>query len=465
MPSSKEVQTSFSYTVEDVERALQQSDYIRMREISDYFYANSGIYRRIIWYFAGMFKFHNMVIPHFKNQITVSENRILRDFQQCLDLVDSLSIKQLLKDITFYVFKDGAYYGYLRDDFAAPVMQQLPFNYCRSRFKSKNKNVIEFNISYFDKEYRTTEDRQEVLKQFPKEFNKYYQQLKAGTLNPGKLDREWVLLDLDRAIAFKFPDGKPFFFSSIIDLIELRESKLVDIQRDKLALFLLLVQKIPMTREGEMIFDTTEARALHNNALKMLEKNDNIDVLTTFADIEVKNIQESKQMIKDNLLKAERAVFNDTGVSKMVFATEGNISLEQSIKNSEAIVEYLTEIYSTWLTYIVNLIAKPGPKWTFEVWIPPVTIFNQDKMEEKFRTQATLGYSKLLPAIVGGFKQSSILNLLKFENDILSLQDIMIPLKSTHTQSGDDDKDDGGRPPKEVEEKDDETLDNLEREE
>ena len=85
-------------------------------------------------------------------------------------------------------------------------------------------------------------------------------------------------------------------------------------------------------------------------------------------------------------------------------------------------------------------------------------------MADKYIKQATLGYSKLLPGIVGGLKQSSLLNLLTFENQMLSLNDVMIPLKSTHTQSDDSDED-GGRPPKDPEEKTEETIDKEEGQE
>lgn len=460
IPSVKGTGLQFKYTKEQVKRIIESQDPDRIREVSDYFFKASGIYKRIIWLFSGMFNFDNIVIPHLKDQ-GYPENKLINDFQKVLDFVDNLFIKNLLKNITFSVFKDGVYYGYLRNPESTPSMQKLPPQYCRSRYKKNGRFVVEFDIRYFDREFPTTEARRDVLKKFPQEFVEYYTQYKMGTLNIDRsTDREWVLLDVDKAICFKFPDGMPFFVGSIIDLMELREYKDVEMQRDKLALFLLLVQKIPMSKEGEMLFDTAEARELHKNALKMLESNEQVDVLTTFADIDMIDLQESRQTIKDNLQKAERGVFNETGVSRMLFATEGNISLEKSIQSNELIVRYLIEMYSDWLTHIVNAFIKTGPKYWFEVWLPPVTIFNEEEMEDKYKEQAKLGYSKILPAVVGGMKQSSILNLLKFENEVLSLGDSMIPLKSTHTQSGNSDK--GGRPPKEEDEKDDETIKNLE---
>lgn len=459
MPVAITEHKQFEYTADEVARIINSGDLPRIREVSNYFYRASGIYRRIIWFFAAMFNFDNIIIPKLKSQ-SAPKVQVMKDMQKGMDFMDSLNLKFLLTDITFFVVKDGAYYSYLRDDLKDPVIQQLPVNYCRSHHKSKGRYAVEFDITYFEREYLTTEDRNTALKMFPKEFRIAYKKHRAGQLNTDKmLEREWFFLDVDRATCFKFPDALPFFIGAIIDLIELREYKHLEMDRDKLALFMLLIQQIPMSKEGEMIFDVEEAKALHKNAVKMLEKNENVDVLTTFADMEMLNLQESRQVMRDNLIKAERAVFNETGVSRMVFATEGNISLEKSLKNSEAIVRYLTNMYSSWLSNILNIVVKPGVKYSFEVWIPPVTIFNEEEMEEKFRTQATLGYSKLLPAIVSGVKQSSLLNLLTFENDFLDINDMMTPLQSTHTQS------DGGRPPKDLDEKDEETIGNEEAQE
>jgi len=460
MPVATTEHKQFDYTSDEVSRIINSGDHARIREVSNYFYKASGIYRRIIWFFSAMFNFDNIIIPRLKSQ-SAPRVQIMKDMQKGMDFLDSLSLKTLLTDITFFVVRDGAYYSYLRDDLKEPVIQQLPVNYCRSKHKSKGRYVVEFDITYFEREYLTTEDRNNALKMFPREFRIAYKKHRAGQLNRDKmLEKEWFLLDIERATCFKFPDGLPFFIGAIIDLIELRDYKQLEMDRDKLALFMLLIQQIPMSKDGEMIFDVEEAKALHKNAVKMLEKNENVDVLTTFAEMEMLNLQESRQVMRDNLVKAERGVFNETGISKMVFATEGNISLEKSIKNSEAIVRYLVNMYSTWLTKILNIVVKPGVKYDFEVWVPPITIFNEEEMEEKFRTQATFGYSKLLPAIVSGVKQSSLLNLLTFENQFLNIGDMMIPLQSTHTQS-----DDGGRPPKDLEEKDEETIGNEEAQE
>ncbi len=457
LPLTKSTEIMYDYTADEVKNIIISDDTDRMREVSQYFFKVSGIYKRLIYFFACLPNFDTLIIPHLLSE-KPSKSKLLKDFNEAMEFVDNLNVKMIMPLITVSIFKDGAYYGYLRDDKDPAVVQTLPIEYCRSQFKKDGLYTVEFNLEYFDREYRMVEDRIIALKQFPKEISKAYHKHKSGATSG--LGGEWVLLNLENAFCFRLSDETPFFIPIIIDLIELRQAKEIEIDKDRLELFQLLVQKLPINKEGDLVFDLTEARELHKNAVGMLQNNEGIDVLTTFAEMDMLNITEARQIHKDNLLKNERSVFNEAGVSKMVFATEGNVSLKFSLQKDEALFRMLWPQFSAWLTKVVNLQRKQT-KYYFEVFIPPVTLFNEQEMEQRYLKQATFGYGKLLPGIITGIKQSTLINLMKFENDYLELNDLMEPLKSSHTQSGDKDKE-GGRPSKPEEEKEEETIDNEE---
>ena len=68
----------------------------------------------------------------------------------------------------------------------------------------------------------------------------------------------------------------------------------------------------------------------------MLEKTIGVDVLTTFADIQVEDLADKNSTTtSDDLEKMERTVYNALGISKNLFNTDGNLSLEKSILNDE----------------------------------------------------------------------------------------------------------------------------------
>jgi hypothetical protein len=87
-----------------------------------------------------------------------------------------------------------------------------------------------------------------------------------------------------------------------------------------------------------------------------------------------------------------------------------------------------------------------------------------------FVDQAKLGYSKMLPQIALGQTQSSILANAYFENDILDLVNVFIPLMSSNTMSGNSlksnssgsDQEGAGRPEKDDSEKSEKTIQNRE---
>ena len=57
----------------------------------------------------------------------------------------------------------GAYYGLIIDNGDDVAIQDLPFDYCRTRFKNtQDIDIIEFNLDFF-KKIRDEELRQNIL--------------------------------------------------------------------------------------------------------------------------------------------------------------------------------------------------------------------------------------------------------------------------------------------------------------
>ena len=75
----------------------------------------------------------------------------------------------------------------------------------------------------------------------------------------------------------------------------------------------ILIQKLPLDKNGDLIFDVDEARDIHNNAVEMLRRAIGVDVLTTFADVSVENMADknSSSLTQDGLEKIERKVVID----------------------------------------------------------------------------------------------------------------------------------------------------------
>ena len=421
-------------------RALELKDYPYLREVSQFFFDTSGIYARICRYLSFLLTYDWMVTPYVLSD-SAKEEKILADFSKVLLYLDNMKIKPTLSNVSLEVIKNGVFYGILRENGMMSTLQQLPTMYCRSRYKIDGLDAVEFNVKYFDEQLRDVQERLMVLKTFPKEFVKSYLAYKEGKLPMDRYDGgAWMLCDPDFAVRFLINGNEaPLFTSAIPSILDLDEAQ--DISKKKMLqeLLKIVIQKMPLDKNGEMIFDIEEARDMHNNAVQMLGKSVGVDVLTTFADTEVANLTDKTSVAKDDLAIVARSIFDEAGISQMLFATDGNLALDKSVANDEAIMFTLLDQYENWLNKILNRRFNSNSKKVFfKVFMPNLTIYNYKDMAKLYKEQATLGFSKLLPAIALGQSQSSLLATINFENTVLKLADIMVPLNMSSTQSGAD---------------------------
>lgn len=66
------------------------------------------------------------------------------------------------------------------------------------------------------------------------------------------------------------------------------------------------------------------------------------------------------------------------------------------------------------------------------------TIYNYKELAKLFKEQTQVGFSKLKPQIALGHTQSEIIATAIFENEILNLNDIMVPPLMSSTMSSKD---------------------------
>ena len=220
-----------------------------------------------------------------------------------------------------------------------------------------------------------------------------------------------------------------------------------------------------MNEQGELLFTIEEAQEIHKAAVKMLRNNPDVDVFTTMAGVQMLELQDSKQANRDNLEKIERSVYNEAGVSKNLFASDGTIALEYSQKVDMALAYDISKMFATFLSYHANR-KFPDKKFFLEVSILPITHYNREEMFDLYLKGAQYGYSKIMAGVASGVKQSNLLNLITLENEYLNLAEEMVPLQSSHTTSGKDgivkSTGEGGAPKKDEMKKSDKTRQNEE---
>ena len=411
-------------------RAINTNDLRTMREISEFFYRISGIYSRILRYMAFMYRYDWIVTPYVNDEKTKVE-KVLDGFHKSLKTLDDFGVKKQLGEIALEIMKYGVYYGYKVKTSDAIVLQQLPANYCRTRFNKGKKPAVEFNMKYFDEQFRNTEVKMKILKVFPNEFAKGYVLYKQGKLPPefqGDTSG-WYLLTPENTVRFTANGEEyPPFISVIPLIIDLDEAQALDRKKTLQRLLKIVVQKMPLDKNGDLIFDVEEAQQLHNNAVTMLSRAIGVDVLTTFADVAVEDMQDTQASAQaDDLQRVERQLFNEAGVSQMQFNTDGNIALEKSILNDEATIYNMLLQFEEFLNELLEPYNTNVKKVEYRAQLLTTTIYNYKDLAKLYKEQMQLGFSKMLPQIALGQSQSSILANAYFENNVLDLVNVFIP--------------------------------------
>lgn len=466
---------------EDVEKAIRSNSIKELRRISNIFFNTSGIYGRLCRYMAYLFKYDWFITPMVYDEKLrtdeKSKEKVVKQWYLATLFLEQSKLKRNFGEIALKVIREGCYYGYRMDKNTACYLQDLPADYCRSRYELNGKPAVEFNIKYFDDMFSDTAYRVRILKIWPKEVQKAYLAYKKGTLPKDFNGDEdgWFLLDPKKAVKFNLSNSDaPLFVAVIPKLLDLEGAQDLDRKKMLQQILKIIIQKMPIDKNGDLIFDVDEAQMLHNNAVSMLGDAIGVDVLTTFADVDSVDLSDKGNVSSvDQLDKVERTVYNEAGVSQAQFNSDSNLALEKSIANDEATMSNLLLQFEDFANDILEQFNKNPKRLNYKVQMLPTTIYNYKDLAKTYKELTAIGFSKLLPQVALGQTQSAVIMTAYFENDMLSLNEVFIPPQSSNTTSGKTEdagqqklpsNNEGGRPELPDDEKSDKTIQNRESE-
>ena len=98
----------------NIMRAIVEKDYRKIRMISDFFYATSGIYQTVCNYFAYLYRYDWYIYPENVKESAKPE-KVIEEYTKMLSYLDGTYIKKLCGDVALNVVKHGCYYGYIVD--------------------------------------------------------------------------------------------------------------------------------------------------------------------------------------------------------------------------------------------------------------------------------------------------------------------------------------------------------------
>ena len=427
------------FTIEEIEEIIRSGEISAIRELSRYYYRTNGRYRNNINFLASLFLYDTVVTPIYEVG-KGSKAQIIKAFYNACSFVEALDVKTTLARITREWLKSGIYYGILQEYGNKVVIQDLPSEYCRTRYKDfNNLSILEFNITYFVTKYDDEKMRDAAVANFPPAIQKGWKDWKAH-----KLDNPWIMVPASAGgVVFCFAeDATPLLIAAIPDLAKMKDAVGREEKRDENELYKLLIQKMPISTDGHLVFELDEVAQIHAGVANMLQDLDTVDVLTTFGDTTLENVQDSSAATQANnrIEKYSDNAWDSLGSSKLFFNADNSSSLAYVIKRLESVMQDYINVYATWIKFLINSrFSRTGLNFDFEIL--PTTKFNIKDYVGYYLQQAQFGYPRMRVGAALGVKQRNLVSAIDFENEMLNLDEKMIPLMSSYTQTGNENSD------------------------
>ena len=468
------------FSKEEINDILANGNIDEIRELSRFFTRFSGTYARSMQYYSSLLNYSYMLVPHYDLENKPNVKKIKKQHKEMFKYTKALHLDYQLPRINRQIFSDGVYYGLLKEtEKGMPVFYDLPAKYCRSRFKDENGlSVLEIDCSYFDSVATNETDRKAVLSLFPKYVQNRYNSKKLSVLT------QWVEIPVeDGGMCFSFnSDCLPPFVASIPAVADLQQARERENTRDAKSLQKLLIQKLPIDKTtGELLFSLEEAQAIHNGTCNMVAGEDTINVLTTYAEVKLENVQDEEaasSACTSRLDKYKNSVYDELGVAGEVFnPSGGSTALIYSIKKDISIMFLWSKQYEVWVNSILRSKAK-NDNFYFTIRFFPTSYIFQKEDVDTYLKGAQYGYPKELVASAMGLDMVDLLQMSHFENEVYKMTEMMTPLASSYTATDEeknsnesektstttkksrDITNEGGRPEKSVTERSDKTVAN-----
>jgi hypothetical protein len=237
-------------------------------------------------------------------------------------------------------------------------------------------------------------------------------------------------------------DATPLLIAAIPELAKMKDAVGREERRDENELYKLLIQKMPTDSNGHLVFELDEIAEIHAGVAAMLQDLDTVDVLTTLGDATLENLQDSSAANQANnrIEKYSDNAWDALGSSKLFFNADNSSSLAYVIKRLESVMQDYMNAYSTWIKFLLNSrFSRTGLSFDFEIL--PITKFNIKDYIGYYLQQAQFGYPRMRVAAAMGVKQRNLVSAIDFENEFLNLDEKMVPLMSSYTQTGDENSD------------------------
>ena len=330
----------------------------------------------------------------------------------------------------------------------------LPYEYTKIVGRKNNRNVIAFNLRYFD-ECVTQEEKNRKLKKYPAEIRNGYFQWEKGNF----VSNNWLILDNKHTIAHKIkckisePWGRPLAIAAIADI--LYQNEFVDTKRNVLKELnnRIVVQTLPEGKDkGSCALTKSQQEDQHNKVKQAIMTKNNrggTSFFTVSAGTKIDTLDVGTTDIFDSKNEGDLTdkIALDLGFAAQLLGASSTGTFAGGQHNLEMvnaqIYTWIQEL-QTELNYVINENIIKDRRNRVEVYYLPTSLVNRQQffdMMKNLYLQASGSMTMLIAST--GINPDIYFNILDEEYDN-KIFDKYVPHLTSNTISKDDQV--GGRP-------------------
>ena len=426
-----------------------------LRRMVRYVYGMSAHFRRLIQYFVGLSDLSYIVEPYKTDPKTANIRTTNINYRKVLNVLSSMNIKTQLPKILTVCLREDVCYCTMWVTQDSITIQHLPSDYCAISSIEGNVLNVTFDFSYFD-------TRKALLANYPEEFRIKYDMYRKSVGSEGRIGDtsvgvlKWIELDAPTSFAIKcnadiLNYALPPFAGILGDIFDIDKYKNLKLDKTELENYAMLAMKIPLTEDGSWGIDLAKAKDFFNNMDAVLP--DEIGAVLTPMDIQKISFERSRADDADTVVEAEQNLFTAAGVSSLIFnnAKASANALLLSIKADQSITYGIVKSIEDAINRYIQ--AQFYGKH-FKVNFLDCSPYNRKELGDAYLKAASYGLPTIsMYAASQGLGQAELDGMSFLEGEVMGLQDMFKPLRSSAQMSSDDSKgvtDEGGAPEKDI---------------
>ena len=273
----------------------------------------------------------------------------------------------------------------------------LPYEYTKIVGRKNNRNVIAFNLRYFEDMCSSVEDRNRKLKKYPAEIRNGYNKWN----NEKSSMNNWLILDNKHTIAHKIkckisePWGRPLAIAAIADI--LYQNEFVDTKRNVLKELnnKIIFQTLPEGKDkGSCALTKTQQQDQHDKVKQAVMTKNNrggTSFFTVSAGTKIDTLDVDATDIFDQKNESDLTdkISLDLGMAASLLNGSGSGNYSSQQNNLELInaqiYTWIQELQSE-LNYVINENIIKDKKNRVEVYYLPTSLVNRKNFFEMMKS-------------------------------------------------------------------------------